>query len=309
MVWIIAVLVLLLLFLIACYLIYKLAFFNDLPQDDPYRIPETDQYQAHSTAIREAVRRMEETPCEHIRIQSFDNLSLFGRFYHMADNAPLQIQMHGYRGNPFRDLCGGFALARKMGHNVLVIDQRGHGHSGGHVITFGVKERMDCLSWVEYANRRFGADRPIILTGVSMGAATVLMVLDRKLPPNVVGVIADCPYSDPTDIIQKVCADMKLTIFPVRFFASAAAFLFGHFKLSESPAREAVQNAGIPILIIHGQDDRFVPWEMSREIGHANPEMVTIELFPGAGHGLSYMADPKRYEALVKDFIQKCIKQ
>ena len=308
MIWGIAAAVLILLFLIACYLVYKLAFYNDLPQDDPYRIPEIDQYQVHAQAIHEAIRQMEETPYERVVIKSFDGLNLSGRYYHMTENAPLQIQMHGYRGNPLRDLCGGFALARKMGQNVLVVDQRGHGLSGGHVITFGVKERMDCLSWIEYSNQRFGEDTPIILTGVSMGAATVLMALDRKLPSNVSGVIGDCPFSCPVDIIRKVCADMKLSRFPVRFFASAAALLFGHFNLSESSAEEAVKNSGIPILLIHGNEDRFVPCEMSRKIREANPEMVTIELFPGAGHGLSCMVDPERYETLVKEFIKRCVK-
>lgn len=305
--WMIGILALAALFVLLCYFVYKIAFFNDLPLDDPYDIPDTIQYRACEETIRLAIDAMLKAPYERVTVESFDGLRLSARYYHTADNAPVQIQMHGYRGNALRDMCGGFALARKLGQNVLVVDQRAHGQSEGSVITFGVKERRDCLTWIRYANARFGANTPIILTGVSMGAATVLMALDLQLPDNVAGVIADCPFSHPMDIIQKVAHDMKLPGPPVRLFASAAARIFAGFSLRESSAREAVKKAKIPVLLIHGDDDRFVPCDMSSQILSANPQMITLETFPGAGHGLSYMVDQERYESSVQAFIEKSL--
>jgi len=61
----------------------------------------------------------------------------------------------------------------------------------------------------------------------------------------------------------------------------------------------------VPILLIHGEADRFVPCELSRQIAEANPEMIEFHTFPGAGHGVSYLADTERYTKLVRDFCEK----
>ena len=189
------------------------------------------------------------------------------RYYHVRDGAPLQIQFHGYRGAALRDFCGGNKLARESGQNTLVVDQRAHGKSGGNTITFGIRERLDCLSWVKYANQRFSSGTPIFLSGVSMGATTVLMASELKLPANVMGIIADCPYSSPEVIIRKVCReDMHLPPALTMPLIRLGARLFGHFVLNESSAVQAVGNKNIPILLLHGEDDRFVPCDMSREI-------------------------------------------
>ena len=57
-------------------------------------------------------------------------------------------------------------------------------------------------------------------------------------------------------------------------------------------------------MLIHGGDDRFVPWEMSRQIANNCASPVRLEIFPDAGHGLSYMKDPDRYEAVAMDFMR-----
>lgn len=289
------------------YYAYKIAFFNNLKEEDINYVPKGEQYQKYADKLRTAAGQMYEIPFEPVQIQSFDGLALFGRYYHMDDGAPLQIQMHGYRGCAYRDFSGGHALARQMGHNVLVVDQRAHGKSQGQVISFGIKEREDCAAWVEYAYRRFGREIPIFLCGVSMGAATVLMASELPLRENVVGIIADCPYSSPKEIIIKVCADMKIPGKAAYPFVVLGGLLFGKFKLWSASAKEAVKHAKVPILLIHGEDDRFVPCNMGRDIYAQNPERITLETFPEAGHGMSYMVDTPRYDAAVKTFSHQCL--
>ena len=170
--------------------------------DDPMH---GEQYEAVSEHIYRAGHIMERYPFEKVEIHSFDNCKLFGRYYHVRDGAPLIILFHGYRSCAFRDCSGGHALSRKLGFNALVIDQRAHGRSGSYTITFGIKERRDCLCWIEYANGRFGTDTPIILSGISLGAATILMAAGLNLPRNVSCIMADSPYSAPSAIIEKVC--------------------------------------------------------------------------------------------------------
>ena len=141
-----------------------------------------------------------------------------------------------------------------------------------------------------------------------MGAATVLMTTDLLLPKNVVGVIADCPYSSPRAIIRKVIADMKLPVAPAYPFAVMGAFLFGGFRgLGKISAVNAVKHATVPILIIHGEADSFVPCDMSREIAAACASKVRLETVPDADHAMSYMTDFERYKEASHSFAKECL--
>lgn len=296
--------VLVLILLVSLY-IYTVAFYSPRGKrstpDDPIQ---GEQFEAVADHIFRITHIMEKIPCEDVTITSFDGCRLYGRYYHVRDGAPLEILFHGYRSCAFRDCSGGHALSRKMGFNALVVDQRAHGKSDGHNITFGIKEHRDCLCWVEYANARFGDSTPIILSGLSMGAATVLMAAGLDLPKNVACALADSPYSAPSAIIEKVCEDMHYPVALCRPFIRLAAWLFGRFSLNECTAEEAVARAKIPLLLIHGEDDRLVPCSMSSKIAACAASRAVVETFPGAGHGLSYMADPIRYEQAVYRFLQ-----
>ena len=79
-----------------------------------------------------------------------------GLFYIYDKNAPTIIIFHGYRSCLYSDSCGGFQEARRCGFNVLLVHQRGHGLSDGNVITFGMKERYDVLSWIDFVKKNYG---------------------------------------------------------------------------------------------------------------------------------------------------------
>lgn len=290
------------------YEIYRKAFYSKPGHDDPYVLPRGEQYQLERERMLSLIRDIDSVPYEPVYITSYDGTRLFGRYYHVRDGAPLQIELHGYRGSALRDFCGGDALARSLGMNTLLVDERGHGKSGGHAITFGVRERYDCLAWCEWAAARFGAEVPIFLAGVSMGAATVLMAAELPLPANVRGIFADCPYSSPAAIIRKVVhEDMRLPAAPAMALVRIASRVFAHFGLNESSAVEAVRHAKVPILLVHGEDDRFVPCYMSREIYENCASPATLETFPGAGHGLSYIVDEPRYRECARKFVAECL--
>ena len=272
-----------------------------------YQLPQGEQYLPHHSQILKCVNEMKERSFEPITLTSYDGTKLYARYYHIADNAPLQIQFHGYKSCSFLDFCGGSKLADKLGHNALVVDQRSHGESEGRSITFGVKERRDCLCWIEYARKRFGENTEIILSGVSMGAATVLMATDLSLPSNVKGVIADCPFSSPKAIIQKVCKDIHLPPKIMYPFIVIGARIFAGFHLEESSALSAVSTNEIPILLIHGDADNFVPCKMSQEIYNACKNHGTFITIPDAGHALCYMVSTVQYEEAVTGFVQKIL--
>ena len=288
---------------------YEKAFYHaPKKRSREYEIPDAPLCEDYKQTMDRLVGTLREIPCEEVSIRSFDGTVLRGFYYHVADGAPMQIQFHGYKGTPMRDFCGGNALAREMGQNTLLVEQRAHGTSRRRSICFGIKERRDCLAWVEYAVKRFGAKQKILLSGVSMGAATVLMASELNLPDNVVGIIADCPYSSPREIICKVASDVGYPAKVAYPFLWLGALVYGHFRLDASSAVNAVRNARVPILLIHGEEDDFVPCEMSRKIKAAGGALVRLETFPKASHGMSYMVDPERYRRISREFCEACLK-
>lgn len=294
----------------AAYYAYRVAFYvAPRYKQNVYDLPQAEQLREKREIMCLCVQRLHELPYEPVTITASDGKKLFGRYYHFVDDAPVQIQFHGYRGSAMRDFCGGTAFAKKLGHNVLVVDQRSHGYSEGNTITFGVLERYDCQSWANYAYQRFGKETPLILAGVSMGASTVLMASDLELPETVCGIVADCPYSTPQDIITKVAGELGLPRKPAAALCSLGALLFGHFRVSNGSALNSVRHTKLPILLLHGEADELVPCHMSREIYDACGADKELQTFPGASHGMCYLEDPQRYEAAVGEFLRRCLRR
>ena len=287
---------------------YKTAFYSPRTKQEqkPPKLEGTP-YEPFRDELVRLYRQIRDTACEEITIISHDGLKLYGRYYHIQDNAPVDLCFHGYRSSAFADFAGGADLSFQMGHNLLLVDQRAHGNSGGRTISFGIQERMDVLSWVSYIIERFGKDSKILLFGVSMGASTVLMASGLSLPSNVKGILADCPYSRPLDIILHVGRSNPLPQWLIRLFVTFGATVYGGFHLTEASAAEAVRNSRIPILIIHGEDDHFVPPEMSEEVRLSNSAIVKKVTFPQAGHAMSYLTDPKQYQSVVSAFVKQIL--
>lgn len=303
MIWIIIIAALILTAAALSYYAYRKAFLSDRKRQEDWDgfIRRAGE---EGPQVRELMEQLKEITAEDVFINSFDGLKLHGRYYHVKDGAPLDIQFHGYNGNAMRDFCGGNKISRESDHNSLLIDQRAHGMSQGKTISFGINERKDCLSWVRYAVERFGEDTEIVLSGVSMGAATVLMASDLGLPKNVKAIVADCGYSSPKAIINKVMRDSGLPDKLMYPFVWLGAMVFGKFNLTESSAVSAVSESDVPILIIHGGADDFVPCYMAEEIYKACRSEKKLLIVPGAGHGMSYLVDKDLYEKTVKDFIK-----
>ena len=239
---------------------------------------------------------------EHFSIQSFDGLTLWGTYYEYAPGAPMELMFHGYRGNAQRDLPGGVQRCFACGRSAFIVDQRCAGRSEGKTITFGVNERKDCLAWVDFLVNHFGPDVKIILTGISMGAATVVMAGGEELPPNVIGILADCGYNSQKDIMLKIAGEMG---FPPKLcypFIKLSARIFGGFDLEETTPMEALKKIKVPVIFFHGDTDDFVPCQMSWENYNACVAPKRMVVIPGAGHGLAYIMDPDRYLQEMAEF-------
>ncbi len=283
-----------------CRWCYWYAFKSDYKrQSTQYDVP----ISKHRKRAIENIIELMNTPFEDVEITSKDSLKLYARYYHLKDDAPVAIMMHGYRSHVFRDGNGGFKIAKNYGLNILMPDQRAHGKSEGKCITFGVKERYDCLEWVKYLKERFGKNIKIVLIGLSMGASTVMMSADIVPEENVKGIISDCGFSSPKAILTEVATQMKLPPKPAYFLLKIGAIVFGGFNPDEYSAVEALQNTKIPILFIHGEKDDFVPCSMTRECHKLCKSQKQIFTVANASHGVSYYLDTSGYTKTVTEFL------
>ena len=272
--------------------------------DDIMAMPGSELYIPYREASAKNIDRLMAEPFERVSILSRDGLRLRGRYYEGQSGQPLFLFFHGYRSTAERDGSGGFQLCKKHGWNVLMVDQRGHGESEGKTVTFGIRERYDCLDWVNWAVRRFGEETPIFLVGVSMGASTVLMASGLDLPEQVKGIWADCGFSSTEEVLRHTIRMRRMPEGPAFLAARLGGKLFGKLDIHECSALEAVKNAKVPILIIHGEEDTMVPCEMAHALKEACAAPVTLLTVPGAPHGICYYVDNAAYCAAVEKLVE-----
>ena len=267
-------------------------------------LPEGSVYEPFHEMMTKWILEKRNTPHRACETTSFDGLKLRAKYYEFDKNAPIEIMLHGYRGSSERDLCGGVDRCQKLNHNVLIVDSRASSFSGGRVISFGINESKDCEKWIDFVLKEINPNAKIILSGVSMGASTVMICASKDLPKNVVGIIADCGYTSASEIIKKVIDDMKLPskiLFP---FAKLSAKIFGKFNLEETSSIDSLKNCKLPVIFFHGDKDDFVPLEMSKRNYEACVSRKKLVIIEGAGHGLAFPVAQEKYVNEIKEFFK-----
>lgn len=262
-------------------------------------------WREYGDRIRAASDAASAYPQEDVALRSRDGLRLMARFF-PAQGQPrgCVVCMHGYRGEGLQDFGVVLPFYRGMGLDVLIPDQRAHGRSEGKYICFGVKERQDCADWVTLMDRRYGGNTPIFLDGVSMGAATVLMASALPLPASVRGIIADCGFTTPMAIMDHVRAQrFHVPSFPFMQLTSLISRLIAGFGFSDASTLDAMRVCSVPVLFVHGDQDTFVPTQMSRDNFAACRAPKKLVIIPGAGHAVSYLKDTPACEAALSEFI------
>lgn len=287
------------------YYCYRRTFYMPPRKEKPtgeVSFPKGKIYEPYYPEMTQWAKETMALPRWRFSIKSDDGLTLWGSYYEYAPGAPVELMFHGYKGSAERDLCGGVQRCFRLGRNCLLVDQRCSGESDGRTITFGIREHRDCLRWVDFACDHFGPDVKLILTGISMGAATVLMAAGNPLPENVIGVLADCSYSTPKAIIRKVIEQMGLPPKLVYPFVRLGGLVYGGFDLEETSPLKAMENCTLPVIFFHGESDDYVPCDMSRQLFAACKSRKQLVTVPNAGHGLCYLVDNPGYMKAVGEF-------
>ena len=297
-----------LLILLITYICFRIVFYVPRNKDvspDEIPLPEGEIYEPYHPLMKQWILEARSFPQEDYYIKSHDGLTLHAKYFEYAPGAVTEIMFHGYRGSAERDLSGGIQRCFALGRNVLLVDQRTSCGSEGSVISFGINEHRDCLAWIDFAVKKFGPEVKLVLTGISMGASTVLMAAGKPLPEQVVGVLADCGFSSPEKIIKKCAKDMHYPVTMIYPFIRLAAKVFGHFDLEEYSPLEAMKTCKLPVIFFHGETDDYVPCDMSREIYEVCTSPKKLVTVPGAGHGLVYLVDHQKYFQAVVEFFSE----
>jgi len=248
---------------------------------------------------------LKEHQAQDVYIHSDDGLKLHAYWIPAENPKGTMLLAHGYRSTMLADFGLAFECYHSLGLNLLVPHQRSHGLSEGKYITFGVKESCDMLRWIHYHNQKFG-EFQVILNGMSMGASTMLYLADADLPENVKGIVADCGFVSPAEIIATVFhRTVHLPPAPAIWAANLFARLVAGFSLYEKDSRKSLSHSKVPVLMIHGTDDSFVPCEMSRLGYDACTSQKKLLLVEGAHHGISFLVDQESYTTALLGFMKQ----
>lgn len=260
--------------------------------------------QAYVPVIKQKALQNNAFPHEMVFIKAFDDVGLRAKLFLNERADRFVILVHGYHSCASWDFGASFAHYYNAGYSVLVLDNRGHG-SGGSYIGFGALDQRDVHSWMQYLVQRFGESIKIALAGVSMGAATVLLVSGNHPIPQLCAVIEDCGYCSLRELFYYLIRQKKVPPTLLVAFASIWSKLLAGYFFSEATPENAVKKSRVPTLFIHGTADTFVPFYMQERLYKACAAPKARASFRDSIHGESSYREPERYGKVVTSFLRE----
>lgn len=257
-----------------------------------------------------AAKWLEKQPFQTVHILSRDGLRLAGHWLPCEAAQRTVLLCHGWKGNWAKEMgiFGPFLQAQNC--NLLFIEQRGHGKSEGKYLGFGVLERYDCQSWIQYLQEHTASELPIYLFGCSLGATAVLMASGFHLPKQVQGIVADCGFVSPEEqITATLKAWWHLPKEPFLSIADRICRRKAGYSYREYSTLQAMEHNTKPILFVHGMEDRFVLPENTLKVHRACRTEKELLLVEGARHIQSYLMATEAYQRRLTAFFAKYDRQ
>lgn len=249
---------------------------------------------------------VDESDAKEVTIESFDGLKLYAKIIENTNTDKFVLLCHCYRSSA--SFAGSSAVCFfEKGYSCLIPSFRGHDKSDGDYIGMGWPDRMDARDWILYLNKHYNSPK-IVLYGVSMGAATVMNTVGEDLPENVFCAIEDCGYSSIKLQFEHVLGKMlHLCTAPIlRISRSTIKKHTGIDIFTEGDSLEQLKKATVPMLFIHGTEDKFVPFNMLQMNYDAHPGIKQKIIVKDAVHASCQFDGGKQYWDAVFDFIDKC---
>ena len=218
------------------------------------------------------------------------------------------VIVHGYTDNAIRMFHIGHLYHQNLGYNILLPDLRNTGLSEGDAIQMGWLDRKDVMQWMEVANNIFGDSIQAVIHGISMGAATTMMVAGEETPEWVKCFVEDCGYTSVWDQFKKELNEQfGLPAFPLLYYANMMCYLKYGWSFKEASAEAQVKKCHKPMFFIHGDQDDYVPTWMVYNLYEAKTGEKELWVTKDVKHARSYDAYPEEYTLRVKQFTEKYI--
>lgn len=245
-----------------------------------------------------------ELPFESADIISFDGLRLHADFLRGEPGTKVtMIFCHGYKSEAAFDFAAMYDFYRSLGYNLVYLNMRAHGKSGGKYIGFGVLDRFDVQSWAKKVAELF-PDTSIFLHGMSMGAASILQSADLELDPAVCGIIADCGFSSTNEVFRNLVGGLyHLPATPFVDIFEAVNRMTAGYGFTDADSVRSMEKSRLPLAYICGDCDRYVPLDMAMRIYNACVQDKVLLIAEGAGHAASFMTENEKYRDLITEFI------
>jgi pimeloyl-ACP methyl ester carboxylesterase len=195
-------------------------------------------------------------------------------------------------------------FAHALGYNGLLFDLRHQGMSDGRITTLGYQERWDVEGAVRFALGQQEASRPVIVWGVSMGAAAALLAAAES--PDVAAAISDSSFDS---FLGTVRHHLKLFLhlpgFPIADEIAYWTAWRAGFRPADFDLVKAVERMGDrPLLLVAVEGDRRMPPCIAQTLyAHAQSPLKRIVILPGRRHGEAFNEAREPYEKAVSEFL------
>lgn len=255
--------------------------------------------------VKKSATELSELPASEVEVLSRDGIRLRGVLYKASDVSSVTvICVHGYCSSGMRDMSAQSLFFLSKGYNVLLVDNRAHGKSEGNIIGFGILDSRDVLCWAEYLSRTY-RDSSVYLYGVSMGASAVMMASALNLPPCVKGIVADCgftsPYEEFSYLFRKIARFPPFLIVPlIRRFA----LKYAGYDIKKVDTRNCLEFNRLPVLFVHGEKDKFVPFYMTLQNVSACKATYKLLKVKDATHANCFYYALEEYKKMLGEFIE-----
>ena len=229
--FLIVVLAIVLLFAFVVLYFWKFAIVRESADKKKKAHKETVFDRLYMTRIKSGIQWFKNMNPTKVYTESIDGLKLAADYLPAENPKGTIIVVHGYRSSNVMDFSCVFEIYHSWGYNILAVHDRAHGESEGKYIGFGILDRYDVRSWVDYVVNNIGGN--IVLDGLSMGASTVLMTSGFELPSNVKCIIADCGFTSPWEECKHVLKhNFNLPAFPLLPICSCLVKLTAGYSLN-----------------------------------------------------------------------------
>lgn len=223
------------------------------------------------------------------------------------------IQVHG-RGTTRAECLRAVPVFHALGFPVLVASYRNDGEaprSRSGTSQLGTTEWRDVDAAIGFALRH-GARR-VVLMGWSMGGAVCLQAeLHSPHRDAIAGIVLDSPVVDWRTVLTHHAAERRLPGAVSGLAIGALQSGWASAVVGGPPIAldrlDVVRRAGElrhPILILHSDDDGFVPSDASHGLAEARPDLVELQVFDVARHTKLWNYDEQRWSGAIAAWLER----